>query len=66
MYYMYYFSFKNGSLTRERIMEQCADGSWDKFNELLRQTPPGNNGNIGNFGRQRQKIFTQCRLFKIF
>ncbi|XP_060598742.1 xylulose kinase-like [Ruditapes philippinarum] len=38
--------FKNGSLTRENVMNRCA-GSWEKFNEMLSKTPPGNNGNIG-------------------
>ncbi|XP_053408288.1 xylulose kinase-like isoform X1 [Mercenaria mercenaria] len=38
--------FKNGSLTRENVMNRCA-GSWKKFDEMLLKTPPGNNGNIG-------------------
>ncbi|KAJ8307079.1 hypothetical protein KUTeg_015163 [Tegillarca granosa] len=38
--------FKNGSLTRERIKDKCAEGSWDRFAELLQSTPMGNNGNI--------------------
>jgi hypothetical protein len=40
-------SFKNGSLTRERIRDICAEGSWKLFNELLNSTPRGNFGNIG-------------------
>lgn len=40
-------SFKNGSLTRERIKDECAEGSWEKFSEYLTKTPTGNNGNIG-------------------
>lgn len=40
-------SFKNGSLTRERIKDDCAEGSWEKFSEYLTKTPTGNNGNIG-------------------
>ncbi|XP_041373900.1 xylulose kinase-like isoform X2 [Gigantopelta aegis] len=39
--------FKNGSLTRERIRNECAEGSWDKFIAALENTPMGNNGNIG-------------------
>ncbi|XP_064644272.1 xylulose kinase-like [Lineus longissimus] len=39
--------FKNGSLTRERIRDECAEASWDRFEELLKQTPKGNDGNIG-------------------
>ncbi|KAJ8307082.1 hypothetical protein KUTeg_015166 [Tegillarca granosa] len=47
-FYMF-FSFKNGSLTRERIKDKCAEGSWDRFAELLQSTPMGNNGNIDVF-----------------
>lgn len=39
--------FKNGSLTRERIRNTCAEGSWDIFNQLLESTPRGNFGNLG-------------------
>lgn len=42
-----YFSFKNGSLTRERIRDECAEGSWQLFSDLLESTPRGNFGNIG-------------------
>ncbi|XP_028130191.1 xylulose kinase isoform X1 [Diabrotica virgifera virgifera] len=45
--YMGMLCFKNGSFTRERIRDQCAEGSWDVFNELLESTPRGNFGNIG-------------------
>ncbi|XP_056868607.1 xylulose kinase isoform X2 [Takifugu flavidus] len=41
------FSFKNGSLTRERIRDECAGGSWERFSDALRTTPLGNHGNIG-------------------
>uniref|UniRef100_A0A3Q2P2Q4 Xylulose kinase n=1 Tax=Fundulus heteroclitus TaxID=8078 RepID=A0A3Q2P2Q4_FUNHE len=40
-------SFKNGSLTRERIRNQSSAGSWTVFSEALRATPLGNHGNIG-------------------
>uniref|UniRef100_A0A673BY22 Xylulose kinase n=1 Tax=Sphaeramia orbicularis TaxID=375764 RepID=A0A673BY22_9TELE len=39
--------FKNGSLTRERIRNECAGGSWEVFSAALRETPLGNDGNIG-------------------
>lgn len=39
--------FKNGSLTRQRIRDSCADKSWDIFNQLLESTPRGNFGNMG-------------------
>ena len=42
-----YFSYKNGSVTRERIRDEVAEGQWDLFNQLLNSTPRGNFGNIG-------------------
>ncbi|KAK2155300.1 hypothetical protein LSH36_243g02010 [Paralvinella palmiformis] len=45
--YMALLCFKNGSLTRERIRDHCAEGSWDRFAEMLAQASPGNDGNIG-------------------
>ncbi|KZS94648.1 actin-like ATPase domain-containing protein [Sistotremastrum niveocremeum HHB9708] len=39
--------YKNGALARSQIMERYAAGSWDKFNELVEQTPPGNNSRLG-------------------
>ncbi|XP_013775046.1 xylulose kinase-like [Limulus polyphemus] len=47
--YMALLCFKNGSLTRERIRNECADGSWELFSELLESTPRGNFGNIGMY-----------------
>lgn len=41
-----YCRFKNGSLTRERIRNDAAQGSWQIFNELLESTPRGNFGNF--------------------
>uniref|UniRef100_A0A8C9YM08 Xylulose kinase n=1 Tax=Sander lucioperca TaxID=283035 RepID=A0A8C9YM08_SANLU len=45
--FMALLCFKNGSLTRERIRNECAGGSWELFSAALRDTPLGNNGNIG-------------------
>ncbi|KAF1373361.1 hypothetical protein PFLUV_G00259760 [Perca fluviatilis] len=45
--FMALLCFKNGSLTRERIRNKCAGGSWELFSAALRDTPLGNNGNIG-------------------
>ncbi|KAK2575698.1 hypothetical protein KPH14_012088 [Odynerus spinipes] len=45
--YMALLCFKNGSLTRERIRDSAAEGSWQIFNELLESTPRGNFGNFG-------------------
>uniref|UniRef100_A0A673GAQ1 Xylulose kinase n=1 Tax=Sinocyclocheilus rhinocerous TaxID=307959 RepID=A0A673GAQ1_9TELE len=39
-------SFKNGSFTRERIRDECAGGSWERFSSAMRATPMGNNGNL--------------------
>uniref|UniRef100_A0A4W4E3W5 Xylulose kinase n=1 Tax=Electrophorus electricus TaxID=8005 RepID=A0A4W4E3W5_ELEEL len=41
------FSYKNGSLTRERIRNECSGGSWESFSSALWSTPMGNNGSIG-------------------
>lgn len=37
---------KNGSLTREKVRDACAGGSWESFNKALSETSPGNGGNI--------------------
>ena len=51
-------SYKNGSLTRERIRDICAGGSWEKFEHLLTAAPPGNDGNIGMYSKSKNK--TSC------
>ncbi|XP_029955070.1 xylulose kinase isoform X2 [Salarias fasciatus] len=45
--YMALLCFKNGSLTRERVRDRSAGGSWDEFSASLRDTPLGNEGNVG-------------------
>ena len=45
------FSWKNGSLTRERIRDECADRDWDIFDQLLDSTPRGNFRNVGKCHR---------------
>ncbi|XP_037747070.1 xylulose kinase isoform X2 [Chelonia mydas] len=45
--YMALLCFKNGSLIRERIRDDCASGSWDEFSKALKYTVVGNNGNLG-------------------
>lgn len=42
--YMVMLCFKNADLTRKRIRDNI---SWEEFNEILRKTPIGNNGNTG-------------------
>ena len=39
--------FKNGSLTRESLRDSSADGSWELFEKALKESSPGNGGNIG-------------------
>ena len=43
--YMSLLCFKNGSLARERIKNKF-NLSWEKFSEILKKTPPGNNGKL--------------------
>ncbi|XP_040290038.1 xylulose kinase [Bufo bufo] len=45
--YMALLCFKNGSLMREKIRDNCSSASWEEFSTILRSTPPGNNGHIG-------------------
>nr|XP_018903018.1 PREDICTED: xylulose kinase [Bemisia tabaci] len=45
--YMILLCFKNGSLTRVRLRDHLAKGSWSNFNNLLSCTPRGNFGYIG-------------------
>lgn len=47
--HMVMLCYKNGSLAREKVCSATAGGSWDEFDQLLSQTAPGNNGNIGFF-----------------
>lgn len=46
--------FKNGSLARERVRNEHAQGSWEEFGRLLRETPPGNKERSGFFFFQRE------------
>ncbi|MFO8020101.1 MAG: FGGY family carbohydrate kinase [Promethearchaeia archaeon] len=43
--YMSLICYKNGSIARERIKKQY-DLTWEKFSEILQNTPPGNKGKI--------------------
>lgn len=51
-----YRSFKNGSLTRERLRNHYADESWDRFNTLLERTPRGNFGYLGLYYDEQEII----------
>lgn len=39
--------YKNGALAREQIRDCYAAGDWDRFNQLVEVSPPGNNGYMG-------------------
>lgn len=39
--------YKNGALAREQVRDRYADGSWQRFNELVEATPAGNDGLLG-------------------
>jgi xylulokinase len=58
--FMALLCFKNGSLTRERIRKEAAEGSWNIFNQLLDSTTRGNFGNIG-FYFDLQEIIPKVR-----
>lgn len=57
--YMGLICFKNGSQTRERIRDQCANGDWTDFGRLLDSVPRGNFGNIGFYYDMRE-IYPLC------
>ena len=39
--------YKNGALAREKVRDQHSQSSWDKYNELVDRSPPGNNNTLG-------------------
>ncbi|EFJ11671.1 hypothetical protein SELMODRAFT_125835 [Selaginella moellendorffii] len=50
--YMAMLCYKNGSLTREDMRDRYAGGSWQKFNLLLQQSPPLNEGKLVFFYKE--------------
>ncbi|XP_017105610.2 xylulose kinase [Drosophila bipectinata] len=38
--------FRNGSVPRKTVCRDAANGSWESFNQMLDDTPMGNNGNV--------------------
>lgn len=52
--YMVMLCYKNGSLTREDIRNQCADKSWETFNKFLEQTAPLNGGKLGFYYKDHE------------
>ena len=47
--YMALLCYKNGSLIREKLRNDEAGGDWKMFENMLKTSPKGNNGNIGMF-----------------
>lgn len=45
--YMAMVCYKNGSLTRESVRDRVAGASWERFEEAMRATKPGNDGHLG-------------------
>jgi xylulokinase len=43
--YMSLICYKNGSLARERVRDNF-NLNWEKFSQILKRSPPGNNGKI--------------------
>lgn len=39
--------FKNGALARETVRDRYAGGDWTRFNQLVNQSPAGNDGYMG-------------------
>ncbi|XP_042489524.1 xylulose kinase 2-like isoform X2 [Macadamia integrifolia] len=54
--YMVMLCYKNGSLTREDVRNQCADQSWDFFSKLLDETPPLNGGKLGFYYKEHEAL----------
>lgn len=45
--YMALLCFKNGSLVRQSLRDKYSGGSWEKFEQSLRESSSGNHGYIG-------------------
>ncbi|GAB1606799.1 xylulose kinase-like [Argonauta hians] len=63
--YMALLCFKNGSLTREKVREEFAEGSWETFTNSLTAVPAGNNGNIGIYFDVMEIQPLLCGRFRI-
>ena len=46
--------FKNGSLVREYIRDNCSGSSWENFEQSLKSSKPGNDGNIGIYFQETE------------
>jgi xylulokinase len=47
--YLALLCYKNASLARLQVCEECAGGSWEMFDKILESTPPGNDGYMSFF-----------------
>ncbi|KAG0618546.1 hypothetical protein M758_4G072500 [Ceratodon purpureus] len=63
---------KNGSLSREEVRNQKANGSWEAFNELLDKSPPLNEGKMGFYYKEWESLpplpgeaESMCNFFSI-
>ena len=53
--------YKNGSLAREKVRNEYADGDWTRVNELVAAIPPGNKGYWGLYFPLPEIYSTKCR-----
>ena len=49
LYYMLLLCTKNGALVREKYKKLFAEDNWDRFNEIISESAPGNDLNCGIF-----------------
>jgi len=54
--YMGMICYKNGALAREHIRDKYANKSWQTFSDYLKQSPPGNNGQIAFYFEEDEII----------
>jgi xylulokinase len=57
--------YKNGALAREEVRDRVCGGDWEKFDALLRASPPGNDGQFGLF-LVMEEIVPICNVKGIF
>lgn len=64
--YMGMLVFKNGSLSREQVRKEHCDGQWDRWEQMLAETAPGNGGAIGFYFHSPEITPTTGEQFGIF
>lgn len=55
-FYLFLFSFRNGSIVRDIFKRSEANNDWNNFSELLKSTPRGNYGNMALHFVQKEII----------